>query len=190
MKPKLLLTASATLAGLHVRMSALQNASLKFNPASDNLYYSLTKHDMCHATGTHAEGGIWATLFGLLMWDIIFTDVPDVFQTAFQTAPLDLGTVVFYPSRKDAIESRLSKVREGQGPLLLQSCWQEHHGQWCRGVNWDRHGMLQSRNFCLPVLSLGPSTVIHRYIADKCYGCCSCLLSVCPAKGERWRLTT
>ncbi|DBA85769.1 hypothetical protein WJX77_002675 [Trebouxia sp. C0004] len=92
-------------------------------------------------TGTHAEGGIWATLFGLLMWDIIFMDVPDVFQTAFQTAPLDLGTVVFYPSRKDAIEARLSQVREGQGPALLQSCWREHHGEWCRGVNWDRHGL-------------------------------------------------
>ena len=93
--------------------------------------------------GTHAEGGIWATLFGLLMWDIIFMDIPDVFQTAFQTGPLDLGTVVFYPSRKDAIEARLSQVQEGQGPALLQSCWQEHQGEWCRGVNWDRHGMLR-----------------------------------------------
>ena len=98
---------------------------------------------MSHAAGTHAEGGIWATLFGVLMWDIMFMEVPDVFQTAFQTAPLDLGTVVFYPSRKGAIEARLSQVREGQGPELLQSCWREHHGQWCRGVNWDRHGMLQ-----------------------------------------------
>ena len=29
-------------------------------------------------TGTHSEGGIWATLFGLLMWDLLFTDVPEV----------------------------------------------------------------------------------------------------------------
>ena len=47
------------------------------------------------AAGTHAEGGIWATLFGLLMWDVLFVDISDVFHTAFQTAPLDLGTVVF-----------------------------------------------------------------------------------------------
>ena len=86
------------------------------------------------------KGVIWATLFGLLMWDVIFMDVPDVFQTAFQTAPLDLGTVVFYRTRKDALEARLSQVREGEGPALLQSCWQQHHGEWCRGVNWDRHG--------------------------------------------------
>ena len=67
-------------------------------------------------------------------------EVPDVFQTAFQTAPLDLGTVVFYPSRRGAIDTRLSQVRGGQGPALLQECWQQHVGQWCRGVNWDRHG--------------------------------------------------
>ena len=92
------------------------------------------------SAGTHAEGGIWATLFGLLMWDVIFMDVPDVFHTAFQTAPLDLGTVVFYPTRKDAIEARLGEVRAGHGPALLQNCWQQHVGEWCRGVNWDRHG--------------------------------------------------
>jgi Fanconi-associated nuclease 1 len=34
--------------------------------------------------GMHSEGGVWMTLFGLLMWDILFTDVPDVFQTPFQ----------------------------------------------------------------------------------------------------------
>ncbi|KAL3146511.1 hypothetical protein ABBQ32_000762 [Trebouxia sp. C0010 RCD-2024] len=92
-------------------------------------------------TGTHAEGGIWATLFGLLMWDVIFMEVPDIFQTAFHTAPLDLGTVVFYPSRRDAIDGRLTQIREGQGPGLLQQCWQQHLGEWCRGVNWDRHGV-------------------------------------------------
>jgi len=33
--------------------------------------------------GMHCEGGIWATLFGLLMWDIIFTPgIPDVFRLA------------------------------------------------------------------------------------------------------------
>lgn len=31
--------------------------------------------------GMHAEGGIWATLFGLLMWDVLFgPGVPDVFR--------------------------------------------------------------------------------------------------------------
>lgn len=76
------------------------------------------------------------------MWDILFMDVPDVFQTAFQTAPLDLGTVVFYPTRQEAIEKRLAQIREGEATALLQHCWQQHLGQWCKGVNWERHSKL------------------------------------------------
>ncbi len=34
-----------------------------------------------------SEGGIWATLFGLLMWDVLFMHVPDVFRTPFQVRP-------------------------------------------------------------------------------------------------------
>ena len=61
--------------------------------------------------GMHAEGGIWATLFGLLMWDALFADVPDVFRTQFQTAPLDLPTPAFYPARKNALEACLLQVQ-------------------------------------------------------------------------------
>lgn len=34
--------------------------------------------------GVHTESGIWLTIFGLLMWDILFSDVPDVFRSRFQ----------------------------------------------------------------------------------------------------------
>lgn len=34
--------------------------------------------------GVHTESGIWLTIFGLLMWDIIFSDVPNVFRNKFQ----------------------------------------------------------------------------------------------------------
>lgn len=36
--------------------------------------------------GMHSEGGVWRMLFGLLMWEILFADVPDVFQTPFQVS--------------------------------------------------------------------------------------------------------
>eukprot|EP00955_Chlamydomonas_euryale_P071465 361082-Chlamydomonas_euryale.AAC.24 len=57
--------------------------------------------------GMHTEGGVWSTLFGLLMWEVLLAPVPDVFRTPFQTAPLDLGTEAFYPARRDVIEARL-----------------------------------------------------------------------------------
>lgn len=34
--------------------------------------------------GIHSESGIWMTIFGLLMWDVLFADFPDVFRSKFQ----------------------------------------------------------------------------------------------------------
>lgn len=45
-------------------------------------YYASSEGGEWH--GVHSESGIWLTIFGLLMWDVIFTDVPDVFRTRFQ----------------------------------------------------------------------------------------------------------
>eukprot|EP00050_Salpingoeca_kvevrii_P001852 m.181784 g.181784 ORF g.181784 m.181784 type:complete len:54 (-) comp10475_c0_seq1:645-806(-) len=36
------------------------------------------------------------TIFGLLMWDIIFADIPNVFCCRFQSAPLDFRTDAFF----------------------------------------------------------------------------------------------
>ena len=30
--------------------------------------------------GVHSEGGVWGCLWALLMWDVLFTDVPEVFR--------------------------------------------------------------------------------------------------------------
>ncbi|KAI7839720.1 hypothetical protein COHA_006524 [Chlorella ohadii] len=91
--------------------------------------------------GVHSEGGIWATLWGLLLWEVLFMPVPDVFRTRFQTAPLDLDTPLFYPARKDAIEECLARIAAGQAPAMLRSAWAQHRGTMCRGVNWDRHSL-------------------------------------------------
>ena len=40
--------------------------------------------------GVHSESGIWMTIFGLLMWDVIFSNVSDVFRSRFQVKnPID-----------------------------------------------------------------------------------------------------
>ncbi|XP_048333316.2 fanconi-associated nuclease 1 homolog isoform X2 [Ziziphus jujuba] len=88
--------------------------------------------------GVHTESGIWLTIFGLLMWDVMFCDVPNVFRTRFQTAPLDLETDSFYLVRKDQIESHLKKIHDGMAEEILITSWQSHQGTACRGVNWDR----------------------------------------------------
>ncbi|XP_042485439.1 fanconi-associated nuclease 1 homolog isoform X2 [Macadamia integrifolia] len=95
--------------------------------------------------GIHAETGIWMMIFGLLMWDIIFAVVPDVFRTRFQTAPLDLETDNFYIARKNLIESHLQKIQGGMAEEMLITSWESHIGTACRGVNWDRHSLSDLR---------------------------------------------
>jgi Fanconi-associated nuclease 1 len=90
-------------------------------------------------TGAHTEGGIWATLFGLLLWPQLFSlPVPDAFRTPFQTAPLDLDTDGFYTARMPEIEAQLSLIANGAGSAILESIWEEHFSTLCRGVNWER----------------------------------------------------
>ncbi|XP_022949023.1 fanconi-associated nuclease 1 homolog [Cucurbita moschata] len=95
--------------------------------------------------GVHSESGIWLTIFGLLMWDVIFSDVPNVFRTKFQTAPLDFGTDSFYLLRQNSIESQLLKIQDGMGEEILITSWESHKGTACSGVNWDRHSLAELR---------------------------------------------
>ncbi|KAH7655826.1 Phosphodiesterase I protein [Dioscorea alata] len=91
--------------------------------------------------GIHSESGIWMTIFGLLMWDIIFSDVPNVFHSKFQMAPLDLDTDDFYVARKFHIEAHLKLIQDGKAEEILTSSWKSHCGTSCRGVNWERHSL-------------------------------------------------
>ncbi|CAG9459983.1 unnamed protein product [Pedinophyceae sp. YPF-701] len=89
--------------------------------------------------GWHSEGGIWSTLFGLLMWDVVFAPgVPGAFRHPFQAAPLDLGGPAFAVSRKRMLDERLAEIENGGAAKLLEAAWRAHHGEVCRGVSWDR----------------------------------------------------
>ena len=49
--------------------------------------------------GLHDEGAVLRSLFCLLMWEVLFASVPDVFVSAYQDAPLDLFFPCFYKNR-------------------------------------------------------------------------------------------
>lgn len=107
--------------------------------------------------GYHAEGGIVRTLvgvfsrksrsasnrilpqFGYLFYDILFTYVPNVFQTAFQTCPLDLHTDVFYPSRASEINHRLVEITNGDAERIIREVHErESAAQPCAiGIDWS-----------------------------------------------------
>lgn len=107
--------------------------------STNKKYKEDAKCPKLHA-GVHAEGGIWSTLFGLLMWDALFAPVPDVFRTPFQTAPLDLSSPSFYPARTAVIKETLDRVRRGGAPAMIQLRWDQSYNTMCAGVNWQRNG--------------------------------------------------
>ncbi|KAF2186879.1 hypothetical protein K469DRAFT_571041 [Zopfia rhizophila CBS 207.26] len=76
--------------------------------------------------GYHSEGGIVRTLFAYLFFDIMFTYVPNVFQTPYQTCPLDLHTDAFFPSRISEINHRLVEIGNGGAETLMRRVWDEH----------------------------------------------------------------
>jgi Fanconi-associated nuclease 1 len=77
--------------------------------------------------GFHSEGGIVRTLFAYLFFDVLFTYIPNVFQTAYQTCPLDLHTDAFYPSRISEINARLNEISNGDAPAIMQRIYDAHH---------------------------------------------------------------
>jgi fanconi-associated nuclease 1 len=88
--------------------------------------------------GYHSEGGVLRTLFGYLFFDVMFTYIPNVFQTPYQTCPLDLHTDAFYASRLSEINLRLLKISNGEAKSLIQQVWNDHfENKTCIvGLDW------------------------------------------------------
>lgn len=89
--------------------------------------------------GYHSEGGILRTLFAYLFYDILFLYIPNVFQTAYQTCPLDLHTDAFYPTRASEINHRLAEISNGDAPRIIRQVDDEHRERrtCVVGLNWD-----------------------------------------------------
>lgn len=77
--------------------------------------------------GYHCESGIIRTLFAYLFFDVLFLYIPNVFQTAYQTCPLDLHTDAFYPTRISEVNMRLNEIANGQAATIIQRVWENHH---------------------------------------------------------------
>ncbi|XP_063305212.1 fanconi-associated nuclease 1 [Pelobates fuscus] len=97
--------------------------------------------------GIHGEGSTFSTLYGLLMWDIIFMEgIPDVFRNSYQSFPLDLYTDCFFENRREAVETRLRLLEESCPETLVQmiaDVWSAHEGEAGALVSWERFTSLQ-----------------------------------------------
>ncbi|GAA6000814.1 fanconi-associated nuclease 1 [Rhodotorula paludigena] len=91
--------------------------------------------------GFHSENGVLTMIFALTFWDILFAPVDGVFETEFQTAPLDLATDAFAIVRRPAITARLAAISDGSAPTLLKETDERERpkGTFAVGTNWDRY---------------------------------------------------
>ncbi|RPB19861.1 coiled-coil domain-containing protein MTMR15 [Terfezia boudieri ATCC MYA-4762] len=88
--------------------------------------------------GYHCEGSLLRTLFAYLFYDILFLYVPNVFETEYQTCPLDLVTDAFYPARASEINHRLVEIGNGGAKMLVREVWErERERETCVvGLDW------------------------------------------------------
>lgn len=89
--------------------------------------------------GYHSEGGIIRTLFAYLFYDVLFVYVPNVFQTAYQTCPLDLHTDAFFPTRASEINHRLVGITNGDAERIIREVDEKHREKktCVIGLNWS-----------------------------------------------------
>jgi len=76
--------------------------------------------------GYHSEGRLLRTLFAFLFYDVLFVYIPNVFQTEFQTCPLDLHSDAFYPSRMSEVNARSNELSNGEAEAILVRVWEAH----------------------------------------------------------------
>lgn len=118
------------------------------------------------ALGIHGEGSTFSTLYGLLLWDVIFMDgIPDVFRNAYQALPLDLCTDSFFTSRAPAIEARLQLIQQAPAESLrawVAATWQAQEGRAASIVSWERFSSLQQAQVEICTPDIHAHT--HRYV--------------------------
>ncbi|KAG7391129.1 Fanconi-associated nuclease 1 [Phytophthora pseudosyringae] len=122
--------------------------------------------------GVHSEGMVFGNLFGILMWDILYASIPNVFQTPFQSAPLDFGYAdVFYEGRRDLIERRIAQVAdEWTMEELLASFmtrWSSEFGKVTRFVHWPSDDVASLHFHLLTIAAIGRTELakLLRYMA-------------------------
>lgn len=117
------------------------------------------------AVGLHSENGLFNTLCTLLFWDIFFAEIPDVFLTPFQDAPLDLNTDHFYETRRESIQCRLTQLRH-QDFSLLEIHHRTYFGQAARGMAWDLFPLPVLQHICERLGGVRLAAILEHLLED------------------------
>ncbi|CAO1621235.1 unnamed protein product [Jaminaea pallidilutea] len=144
-------------------------------------------------TGLHDEGGLIKMLFALCMWDIIFAsgsvdleanavrpdttdavaNVTDVFETAYQRAPLDMDQDSFAITRAPLIHARLGLISSGAAARLVSEADDRERPRktWAVGCRWD--AFTKEQLVEVATLIPGPSLAVVFQMMVEEWGHCS-----------------
>ena len=90
------------------------------------------------AQAWHTENVIWSQLFGLIFWDLLFTDESAAVHTPFDRSPQDLHTGQFYHNHRETIDSRLEEfLNPGAVIERVRQSFEEHDGSPNHFVIWS-----------------------------------------------------
>lgn len=109
--------------------------------------------------GWHCEGSYLRSLYGLLLWDVIFYDqIPNTFLTSHQDHPIDLLYPAFYKSREDLILGKVDYIANMTLSELIEtisSTYRNYYRMECCCVSWY-HPL---RHLQLIAICIGPKSL-------------------------------
>lgn len=85
----------------------------------------------------HGENVLHRSLLGLLIWDILFADIPGAFSNPFQRAPLDFREPGFAIRRKGLLDARLYQTDDSGWHRIMQDTFEKKHGISNALVHWE-----------------------------------------------------
>jgi len=109
-----------------------------------------------YSHGLHSESVVYHALLNVLLWDVIYTPLPDAFRFQHQNLPLDFtSSEHFYSRRKDVISERfesLKKMSKSQVDSEIDRIWSRYYGTACL-VSWDNldSNTLKQLVFCIGI---------------------------------------
>ena len=100
-------------------------------------------------TGFHSENAVLSFLFVLLFWEELYEmQVPNVFQSPYQAAPLDLFTDAFWVNRREKLIEKLERIGGGDAEGILAKNYVSHYGTMVIGGHWETFTLKDLLRIC------------------------------------------
>ncbi|TWI53343.1 VRR-NUC domain-containing protein [Pseudomonas duriflava] len=103
----------------------------------------------------YVENSLINTLFGLLCWDAVFSDIPGAFFHPFHRAPADFATPHFFSRRAERFEACLAQLEKGSYKDTIRRTLRQKQGLQAPFVHWGLpEEVIELALHCLPAIHL------------------------------------